>query len=336
MRTTVGIAIWVGVIVFAVWALVAGPAAGPAERLTQFATDTPYRVLLELPGEPKAEVGGLVMVPDEERFLRRVGRIAGMSTSGGKTHLSLELFPDVAAGWPGSVDATFVTVPATAGWIVRTLIPASRLEAIRDRWQAFYSSERDAIADSLWPVVRSSLDELFRFYEREVPRILAKHADGFRALVESHRRGAFEKELMPAVQSVAWRVAQAEFSPLLSKIGRELWARLPVMGLGMRYAFEFVPFTNQDQVAVRFKRYLDEDAMPVLRENSGEIVRVLGVVARRTMQDPAVGAAFRKLVGEVIEDPEFFRLLREVAADLTVRNDHLQERCSRISGSVGA
>lgn len=325
MRTTVGIAIWAALIGGGVWAATAGPAARPLERLSAFVSAPAHRVTVVLPARPDAEVGGLVMTPDADRFLRRVGRIAATRSDGDGLALDLDLYPDAVARWPHAIDATFVTVPATAEWIVRTLLPPERVASIRDRWQTFYDAERAAIAESLWPVVRASLEELLHFYEREIPRVVSNHADGFRRLVDTHRGGAFEKQLMPAVQEVAWRVGQREFAPLLGEIGRDLWARLPVMGLGVRYAFEFVPFVEEGQVAERFKRYLDEDAMPILRARSAEIVAVLGVVARETMRDDRVVAAFRAMVGEVLEDPEFYRLLRDVAADLTVRNERLQE-----------
>ncbi len=325
MRTTVGIVIWAVLLGGGIWAATDGPAAAPLDRLTSFASVPAHRITVRLPARPEAEVGGLVMTPDPERFLRRIGRIAAIRDDGAGLALDLDLYPDAVARWTGAVDSTFVTVPATAEWIVQTLLPADRLASIRDRWRAFYDAEQAAIAASLWPVVRASLEELLRFYESEIPRVVANHADGFRRLVETHRSGAFEQQLMPAVQEVAWRVGQREFEPLLAEIGRELWARLPVMGLGVRYAFELVPFTDQGQVAARFKRYLDEDAMPILRARSGEIVNALGAVARQTMRDEKVVAAFRAMVGEVIEDPAFFRLLRDVAADLTVRNERLQE-----------
>lgn len=323
MRTYVGLFIWILLIAGCVGLWFARPALfEPARRLVAYTSQPSCEVDVALPASVDAKVGTLVMTPDATSFLRRVGRVAAVERDGAL--LRLALYPAEAETLGDRMRATYFTVPGNAAWVVSTLVPRERLDAVRELWRAFYERERAGIYDTLWPVVKESLEDLFKFYEKEVPRVLDAHRDRLSKLVEKHRSGAFETELLPIVQTVAWDVAQREFTPLVEEIGREIWARLPVWGLTWRFAYQSIPFTGDEHVKKRFEEFLKRDGIPVLQARSAELLEAVARVMKMTLEDPKVSAALRKTAGEVASDPEFLALVRELAADLTVRNDRLR------------
>ncbi|MBN2492021.1 MAG: hypothetical protein JXQ29_14335 [Planctomycetes bacterium] len=327
MRIAIGALIWLGVLGGGGTALLAlrdHPVLAPAQRLIRYLRTDPVTFTVTLPGaiEPAATTHALVR--DPEHFLRRVGSVRHAERCAGQTRLEVEIFPEEAARLGSGVDATYFTVPGSAAWIVRTLVPRERLQQIRALWATYYAAEREEIVDTLWPVVKESLEEVLRFYEAELPRVLRAHREDLDALVARHDDGAFDRELMPAVRAVAWERVRVRFSPLLEEVGRELWDRLPVWGLGWRYAYEQLPFTRDDHVSTRFNEFLEEDALPLLAARTERVVRLLGEVLRDTASDSLVVEAMKHVAAEVAADPATAELARDLWFELVLRNDRLK------------
>lgn len=300
------------------------PGLEPLRRLVRYFGESAVTFTVVLPDRVEAKPYTHVLVQDPELFLRRIGTVKSVSQEPGKTRLTIEIFPEDALRFRSGVEATYFTVPGSAAWIVKTLVPAERVEHIRSLWKKFYAGEREAIAETLWPVVKESLQEIFEFYETEVPRVIRENRPELDALVARHRHGAFEKEFMPSVRAVVWDFAQKRFEPLLTEVGRQLWDRLPVWGLTWRYLYENVPFTRDDHVTNRFNRFLTSDALPLIKARSEEVLRIVGEIFRDTVRDPRVADSLRKVVGEVASDPETVRLIKKLSAELILKNDRLQ------------
>ena len=327
MRLLLGGLFWLILLLGGGAALVAywpEPALEPARRLVHFLGQEPARITVVLPREIDAAPGLHVLTPDPDQFLKRIGAVQAVERGGGRTRLQLEIFPEELARFPDGAEAVYFTVPGSAAWIVKTLIPRERVQFIRTMWEAFYRQERQTIVATLWPSVRESLQEILQFYEREIPRVLKQHRVDLDELAARHRTGTFEKELMPAVKLTVWELSQKRFAPLLEEVGRELWTRLPVWGLGWRYMYEFVPFTGDDHVTRRFNLFLENDALPLLQDRTDEIVGVLSGVFQDTVREPRVVAALKKMFGEVASDPETTRLFKELTAELLIRNERLR------------
>jgi hypothetical protein len=250
--------------------------------------------------------------------------VKSVSHHEGKTRLEVEVFPEDARRFRSGVQADYFTVPGSAAWIVNTLIPAERVQHIRSLWKEFYLAERDAIAQTLWPVVKESLQEILAFYETEFPRVIHDNRPELDDLVARHRQGAFERDFMPSVRAVVWDFAQKRFEPMLTEVGRELWDRLPVWGLTWRYLYENVPFTRDDHVTERFNRFLTNDALPLMRARSGEVLKLVGEIFRDTVRDPRVAQSLKKVVGEVASDPDTAALIKKLSAELLLKNDRLR------------
>jgi hypothetical protein len=300
------------------------PDLKPLRRLVRYFGERAVTFTAVLSDRVEAKPYTHVLVEDPELFLRRIGTVKAVSHAQGKTRLTIEIFPEDARRFRSGVEATYFTVPGSAAWIVKTLIPAERVQHIRSLWKEFYAGEREAIAGTLWPVVKESVQEIFEFYETEVPRVIRENRPELDALAARHRHGAFEKEFMPSVRAVVWDFAQKRFEPLLKEVGRQLWDRLPVWGLTWRYLYENVPFTRDDHVTNRFNQFLTSDALPLIKARSAEVLRLVGEIFRDTVRDPRVAESLRKVVGEVAADPETVRLIKKLSAELILKNDRLK------------
>ena len=299
------------------------PGLEPGRRLLRFLHEEAVSVPVDLAGAVDVKAGTHVLIRDPDQFLRRVGSITRVVKGGEKTRLSLEIYPEHGALLTTDVKVTYFTVPGTASWIVKTLIPRDRVRGIQDLWEAFYARERVAITAELWPAVKESLREIFKFYEKEIPLVIHNNRPELDALIEKHRRGAYDREFMPAVQDVAWNLARERFRPLLEEVGSELWKRLPVWGLSWRYVYEYVPFTSEEHVNQRFREFLDRDAVPLMKSRTREVVSLLGGIVKDTFRDPRVTASLKNLVREVSEDPQVLHMFKKLTSELILKNDRL-------------
>jgi len=299
------------------------PGLAPGGRILRYLQESAVSITMELPDSVDVQPHTNILVRDPTQFLRRVGCVMRVEKSSRKTRIELEVFPEFASLLTTDMRATYFTVPGTAAWIMNTLIPRERVLEIQTLWKAFYARERAGINAELWPAVKDSLQEILTFYEKEVPRVIQSNRFDVDAIIAKHRKGVFERDFMPALQDVAWNLAQARFSPLLEEVGRELWDLLPVWGLGWRYMYEHVPFTKKDHVKQRFKVFLDKEALPVLKSRTREVMALLSNLFQDTFRDPRVITALRKMVGEIAEDPQTLQVLKKLSTELFLKNDRL-------------
>ena len=348
MRIIIGLSIWLLLLGGGGATLVLhrnDPGLEPGRRLLRFLREEAVSVTVELAGTVDVKAGTHVLIRDPDLFLRRVGSVTRVEGGGEKTRLSLEIYPEHGALLTPDALVTYFTVPGTASWIVNTLIPRDRVQKIQTLWEDFYARERVEIMASLWPAVKESLQEIFRFYEKEIPQVIQNNRPELDALIEKHRRGAYDREFMPAVQDVVWNLARERFAPLLEEVGRDLWQRLPVWGLSWRYMYEYVPFTSEEHVSRRFRDFLDKDAVPLMKSRTRDVVSLLGGIVKDTFRDPRVTASLKILVREVSEDPQVFHMFKKLTSELILKNDRLlvlvrkrweEKGLKNIVSSVGA
>jgi hypothetical protein len=247
--------------------------------------------------------------------------VAEASAEPGARRALLTVYPEEADALREGAGLRAYTVPTTAAWVARTLVPPERLAEIRDRVARFWETEGVALRVAVWPHLRQGLLDTLSLYEQELPKALARHADRWEALLVRHRDGVVREELVPALREVTFVLAEKRFGPLLDTVGKELWEALPVWGLGWRAVWEKVPFTSEGQVRDRFAQYLEDDAKPILAAHAGEAAEIAGEVLRESLEDPRVRGALGAVFREFFTDPELGALLKQLFRDLVVENE---------------
>jgi len=72
---------------------------------------------------------------------------------------------------------------------------------------------------------------------------------------------------------------------ILDEAGEELWDALPIWSLGVKYVWEKVPLTPEEQVKRRFEEYLKKDAAPILKKHAPAALKLAGEVLRESLED---------------------------------------------------
>jgi len=325
VRIVVGLVVWALLVALGVHA--SGEGAG--ERLARFAV-TDYRIVeARLPLRADLRRGDPVFVSDPERCLVRVGRVEAVREEDGARIAALAIYPSRSDLLAEGARATAFDVALTAGWVARTLLPEERLAEIRGIVRRFLAEEGDAIGRALWPEAKRALREVVELLGAQLPDALRARSEDWEALWRRHRDGVVKAKLVPVLEEAVLDRAEERLEPLLEEVGEELWRALPVWSLGLRYVWERVPGTEEDQVRERFHEFLEGDAARILARHAPEA----GRIAAQVLREAAADERGRKAVGEVARtvaaDPRLEALLRDLARELLLENERLRDLVER-------
>ncbi len=206
---------------------------------------------------------------------------------------------------------------------VRTLIPAARLEQIRSEWDRFRARHAAELARELEPLAQELMQGALQAISAELPAALARHQREIDLLSERLRgelagtpaSELLAAELLPIVERHA--AAPAE------QIGRLLWDKLPLMSFALRAAADRVLEDRPVRVEERWQRFLDEEALPVLREHRGEMEAAIAAMARDAAADPELRNGVRRIFEQVRDDPLVKSLVPQLLEELIAKNPHL-------------
>jgi hypothetical protein len=325
VRVVIGLLLWGTLFVVAGRALLDSehPARGTAERLLRFAGESPLRVEMLLRDGGSVGVGDPVLTDEPGAYLVQVGRVSHVRREGRTVVATLEIHPERRELIRDGARAEAFTVPSSAAWVARTLLPPARQEKIASMARDFLAEQGTAIRDALWPEVEAGLLDVLAHLEREVPVVLEQQSPRWNALLVRHRDGVVRLRLQPVLQEVVLALARDRFRPLLDRVGEDLWRALPVWSLGWRYVWQSVPFTSEEQVKARFEKYLHEDAAPILAKHAPEAARIAKGVVRETLQDPRVREALSLVLRTIAADPELAALTKDLVDRLLLENEEL-------------
>ncbi len=206
---------------------------------------------------------------------------------------------------------------------VRTLLPAARLEQVRHEWDAFRARHAAGLARELEPLAQELLQGALRALAAELPQALARHRQEIDLLfgrLQGELAGApasalLAAELLPIVERHAAAPAEA--------IGRELWDRLPLMSFALRAAADRVLEDRPVRVEERWRQFVDEEALPVLRDHRDEMEAAVAAITRDALTDPELRAGVRRILEQVQDDPLVQALARRLLSELITENPHL-------------
>jgi hypothetical protein len=326
-RVVIGLLLWGALLAFAGHAILSdeGAARDPASRVLVFAGERRLQIEVAFPAETDVEIGDPVLVHDPDRYLVQSGHVMNVVTRRDAVVATLTIYPERRDLLREGLRVEVFSVPKSAAWITRTLLPPQRLEKIRLLAVEYLAKHGEKIRSILWPEIRLGLIDVMTHLERALPAALAAQSEQWEGFFLGHREGVLKERLVPVLQEVTLALARKKFDPLIEQVGEELWRALPKWSLGARYVWQKVPFTNRDQVRQRFDEFLKSDAAPILTSHAEEAGRLAGDVIRESLANPKVREALTTVLRTISNDPRLGALAKELLEDLVVGDGNLAE-----------
>jgi hypothetical protein len=204
------------------------------------------------------------------------------------------------------------------------LPPAKRLQ-IQQRLAAAMSAHGDELSAAFVPLVQTSLRRSLPVIEEEFRRAVARHRGEIDELGLRWNDEVVKERLIPLARREILPIVRDHGEPTAERIGRELWDRASLWRFGWRAAYDKSPLPRKDLVRDEWRRFVDEEAVPVFESRMDDIVvsiqRIVGDVAA----NDAVRAELADAAGGIAADPEARQLVRDILKETLVENERLQE-----------
>jgi len=220
--------------------------------------------------------------------------------------------------------------------VVQTLMPPEKRQRIQRRIAAAMAAHGEELAGQLAPLVEESLRESLPVIEAGFRESLARHRGELDDAAERFHRELVQQRLIPMAKQEILPIVKEHGQPPAEAIGREIWDRASLFRFGWRAIYDKSPLPRRDLLREEWKRFVDEDAVPILESHMDEIVLAI----ERSLRDIAANEAVREELASVAKDiavdPQSRQLLQTILKETFVDNQRLRDVWKRVWTSAKA
>ncbi len=294
------------------------------------------KVLVQFENPVPAAVGDPVFFRSSERDLTLIGEVAELAQDGTAVPARLGLTRQLAcrlylaghgsgaASLDDRCQVSLITVPQTAAWVVKTLLPKEKLLWIAEEWNRTLLEHREELFQAISPVLQHLVGDLERLALEDLPLAVERHWEDLSAIGQNFHRESIQKELLPALEEVAWPILAKRSQPALDAVGKEILARLPVWGFTWRFLYQSLPLTADDYVKAEWQRFVDQDVLPILKSHTGDFIGALQDVIAELSRHPKGSEALRLGFDRLLHDRELQHQIRLIFQEIVLDNPRFQ------------
>lgn len=332
-RATMGLALWIAAGVALWWYGShgdAGAAGEAAPRLWNYATGQRRTVALKVSPPVRLAVGDPVFADGEDGPVQ-IGEIREVSdprtgfpvreafaTSG-----QVLLYP-AAPEVDASMGLTYYVTPDSMEWVLKTMLPAEKREQIAAELKSAFEAHHEEIVEALRPIVIASLRDAVVVLEEDVGKAISRRRGELEALGARYQQEVVQEEIVPLVKEEVWPVVRRRAEPLADEVGREIWRRVSLWRFGWRFVYDKTPLAPEKKLVKKeWKRFVDEEATPVLEEHAEEFVDTTREILAEVARNEKIRETLRKNLAKMIDDPELQRIVGGVIREAVVENPRL-------------
>jgi hypothetical protein len=210
--------------------------------------------------------------------------------------------------------------------VAETLLTRENVPRIAAEWNDMMLRNRDEIFRLMTPIVRDLLHDVERTVEESLDDFVARHRAELRVLARELHDDLDDRSMAELFQSEVWPIAEARFTPLASRIGREIWEKVPFWGFSWRIAYQTLPLTANDHFARAWKEFVDKEIKPIIMAHLDEIIAVTREVGRDTLANREIQEQMRSTFIHLTSHPRFHALARVFLQEIFLDNPRFHDR----------
>ncbi len=282
-------------------------------------------------------VGDPIFVLDGPDGIEQVGEIrrlwnasSGAPVRKARVTRAEALFYPGAPPLTGGASLTYQTAPNSLEWVLRTMLPPEKQTEIAVLLGEAFQQHQEEIVAALQPLVEDSLRQGVQVVEKDLAASLRRHRGELQALGAKYQAEIVQKDLVPLVKKEIWPVVRARVEPTAEDIGKEIWRRVSIWRFGWRYFYDKSPLPQKDLTRQEWKRFVDDEAMPVLAAHSDEFVTLVEQVLADAARNDEVRAVLRESLLKIVDDPELQTIVWKIIDEVIVDNPRLREAMARV------
>lgn len=337
VRAIIGLAVWIALGAVLYWTVdqrVAGGAFGEqvAPQIWNYWIAPRPTITLELPPNIETGVGEPLFVQESDGAVRQIGEVRGLMDDtgvlaqrhGAAPFAQVLLYtPSIQLG-----SDTRVTHHAAANslpGVVETLLTPERkaelLADLAETWQLHH----EEILRAFSPVIEGTLRDVVAVAKQDLPAAMARHRDDWDALRHKYQLEIVEKDLAPLARDEIMPLLQKRAEPTLNEVGKEIWRRVSLWRFGWRIAVDKTVLPKAALTDKEWRRFLHSEVEPILAQHAEDFVKIVEGTIEDAAENERVRETAERVVHEVLDDPDFQRIIRSIAAEVVIDNPRVHE-----------
>jgi hypothetical protein len=208
-------------------------------------------------------------------------------------------------------------------WVIETMLPPEKRLLIAGEIKSAYEQHHQEILAALRPIINQSLQDAFVVIEQDLPPALARRKPRFDALATRYEKEIIDEEIVPLVKKEIWPILREYAEPAAEEVGKQMLDRISLWSVVWRAGADQIPFTRQNRLEEEMRRFLREEAVPMLESRTDEFIDIQKKVLADAANNRKVQAVVKRNVTRLLKDPELQDLLWEIVAEVVLENPRL-------------
>ena len=208
--------------------------------------------------------------------------------------------------------------------VVATMFPPAKRQLIQQRLSAAMRAHGEELTAAFVPLVQESLRRAVPVIEEEFRLAVARHRPELDELAQQWNDDVVEKRLIPLARREILPIVRHHGEPTAERIGRELWDRASLWRFGWRAMYDKSPLPEKNLVQDEWKRFVDEEAVPVFESHMDDIVLSIQHIVSDVAANDVVRRELTEVAGGIAGDPKARQLVRDIVKEVLVDNERLQ------------
>lgn len=268
-------------------------------------------------------IGDPVFVQDEElelQFAGEITTIVSQSPEGSLVNIRWR-----AAGVPpANPEVVYYETPKSLVWVAQTLLPPEKRKIVIQKLFEYYQRESPKLGERITPIIQEVFASSLPLIEKSAIEFLRSDEERLAKIGARYQDTLVQKKLIPLIKHEVMPIVERHAEPVVEEIGSELWNRASLWRFGWRYAYDSLPLTNRGLVQQEWRRFVDQEAIPVFEDHLDEIIEVQKKIVIDTVSNAAVRNAAQESLGMLIDDAELRTVLSDCLHHAILDNIELQ------------
>lgn len=209
--------------------------------------------------------------------------------------------------------------------VIATMLPPAKRRQIQQRLAAAMKAHGDELSTTFVPLVEASLRRSLPVIEEEFSFAVARHRAEVDQLAERWNDEVVQERLIPLARREILPIVREHGEPTAERIGRELWDRASLWRFGWRAVYDRSPLPQKDLVQDEWRRFVDEEAVPVFESHMDDIVMSVQRVVRDVAASDAVRSELADVANGIAADPETRQLVQVILKETLIDNQRLKD-----------
>jgi len=329
-RVLLGGLLWGGALALVLFLSSGAGARTGVARLWRFATGSRQRFRAIVPRGARLKLGQHVIGP-RGNHMGLVGCVESIHSGPGGSQIAILVFdPEQKLVRRGS-DLRLVDARGDMTWALHAVLPKPKLDEISRLLSEFRRGHRRELMDIAQAVAQDFVQEGITSLDRNLAGAVRRHEKEWRAVLDRHRRG-LKEDLLPVLKDRLGATARVKLKPVLTEVGKELWNELPIWSVAWRAFADKIPGTRQRFIDEWWQKFLDEKAIPIVKNHETEFLELAEELLIEGAEDPVVRKRMAVIARRLVDDPTFRRLVNVMLHETLIepfRSDLVFQRLAK-------